>query len=231
MIPLRKVLASTVGRKIVMALSGMALVLFVMLHLAGNLQLLLPDPEAFNRYAANFKKLGPLFYVAEWGLFGLIALHVILGGVLYAKSHRARDAGYAIAETKGGDSRWNASSGWMLFWGGLLLVFIVVHVAQFRFEAFVPDGVDYRTTLDGAAVQDLHALVLDTFTSGWWVAFYVGAMLCLGIHLRHGLWSMFQSIGAMPARYSAPAYVAAAAVAALLALGFLILPLILYLRH
>jgi succinate dehydrogenase / fumarate reductase cytochrome b subunit len=63
------------------------------------------------------------------------------------------------------------------------------------------------------------------------VAFYVGAMLCLGIHLRHGLWSMFQSIGAMPARYSAPAYVAAAAVAALLALGFLILPLILYLRH
>jgi succinate dehydrogenase / fumarate reductase cytochrome b subunit len=226
MIPLKHVVASTVGRKFIVALSGMALALFVIVHLLGNLQLLIPDPEPFNRYAADLRKLGPLLYTAELGLLALILLHTVIGVVLWKVSDDARETRYALAETKGGDSRWNLSSGHMLLLGVVLLVFIVVHVLQFRFQVFADHP--YKTMLDGREVTDLHALVMDTFRCPLWVAFYMGTMFFLGFHLRHGLWSMFQSLGAMPTAYSNLIYVAGAVVAFLLALGFFILPLYLY---
>jgi len=236
MIPLKQVAASTVGRKFVMALSGVFLVLFILLHLAGNLQLLVPGTagaELFNHYAAKFKSLGPFFYVAEIGIFALFLLHAVLGYVLWRKSADARQMDYAVAETKGGDSRWNLSSTHMMLLGVVLLVFVVVHVLQFRYEwsPLMPSAKQYQTVLDGKTVVDLHAIVVDTFRNPWWVLFYVGTMVFLGLHVRHGIWSMFQSLGVMPKLYSRCIYVTGGVVAVLLAVGFLVLPIYLYLTH
>jgi succinate dehydrogenase / fumarate reductase cytochrome b subunit len=226
MIPLKQVLTSTVGRKFAMALTGAGLVVFVILHLLGNLQFFSTNPDPINAYGAKFKELGPLFYVIEWGLFGAIALHVALGAMLWKKSNDARDSRYAVAETKGGNSRWNLSSGHMLALGVVLGIFIVIHVLQFRYQFFARlAGREYVTMLDGKQVDDLHRLVGDTFQSWGWVFFYMGVMVFLGFHLRHGIWSMFQSLGAMPAAYSNLIHAAAAVVAVLLAAGFLLLPL------
>jgi succinate dehydrogenase / fumarate reductase cytochrome b subunit len=215
-----------------MALTGIGLVVFVILHLLGNLQFLSSNPDLINGYGAKFKELGVLYYAIEVGLFGVIVLHAVLGAMLWMKSNDARDARYVVSESKGGDSRWNFSSGHMLALGVVLGVFVVIHVLQFRFQLFAHlAGREYVTTLDGKEVDDLYRLVSDTFQNVGWVIFYTAVMVFLGLHLRHGIWSMLQSLGTMPKAYSAMIYTAAAVVAALLAVGFLFLPLYINFVH
>ncbi len=83
----------------------------------------------------------------------------------------------------------------------------------------------YTTEINGQATRDLQALVVETFANPWWVALYVGVMTMLGFHLRHGFWSMFQSLGALNVRLEKPMQVLALIVGTVLALGFIILPL------
>jgi succinate dehydrogenase / fumarate reductase cytochrome b subunit len=226
MIPLKKVVASTVGRKFFMAMSGAALAMFLVLHIAGNLMFLSPNPDLINGYAAHYKSLGPLFYVVEWALFGLFAFHATLGAILWKTSSDARATRYAVTETKGGDSRWNLSSGNMMLLGLAIGCFVVVHVLQFRFQVFAPHR--YETILNGKQTDDLYRLVADAFKNPVWVAFYVGVTIFLGLHLRHGLWSLFQSVGLMPRLCSNLIYLASAVVATVLALAFLVLPIYLH---
>ena len=231
MISPKKVLTTTVGLKYVMALSGLFLILFMLLHLLGNLQLLIPGVtgvEMFNSYAANFKKLGPLFFILEWGLFTLFLVHALVGWLLWLKSQKARNSRYAVVESKGGDSRWNISSRHMMLLGGVLLGFVVIHVLHFRFHVF---GAPEKMILHGVEVENLHLLVVSAFQNPFWVVLYTGVMLFLGFHVRHGFWSMFQSIGAMPTPYSNVLYVVGTVLAALLALGFVILPTYLFIIY
>jgi succinate dehydrogenase / fumarate reductase cytochrome b subunit len=230
MIPINKVFASTVGRKFIMSLTGLGLGFFIVGHLVGNLQLLIPGGEMFNLYAHKLNSLGPLLLVIELGLAAVVLLHAVVGIVLWKTSADARDAGYALAQSKGGESRWNLSSRHMLVLGLGLLVFIVIHVAQFKYWAF-HTGEVFTTTIDGEEVHDLYRLVYTTFQNPAWVAFYMAVMVFLGFHLRHGIWSMLQSIGAMPTVYSNLLYVASAVIGTALALGFFILPIYLYIIH
>lgn len=217
-------LTSQVGRKILTGVTGVLLALFVVGHLAGNLQLLLQNPDPFNRYGAKLHSFGILLYVVEIGLAATILLHAYIGTVIYARKKRARKGGYEVYKSKGDPSRQTLGSRTMIFTGIVLLVFLVIHLIQFRF------GPRIMTMVDGAEVHDLHRLVRDLFANVWWVIGYSAVMILLGFHLRHGIWSAFQSLGALKPRFAKSMFGFALILGLLLAVGFLILPIVIYLR-
>ena len=111
----------------------------------------------------------------------------------------------------------------MIITGVILLVFIILHIAQFKFGPGVAEG--YVATVDGKEVRDLHRLVVETFRQPIWAVGYMGVMVLLGLHLRHGFWSAFQSLGLLSPRLSGVISLVGVVLAALLAVGFLGIPL------
>lgn len=227
MIPLKRALTSTVGRKFVMSISGIALVLFVIVHLLGNLTLLIPDGgEAFNKYAHNFESLGVALYVIELGLLSVILLHVAFGIIITLQNRRSRSKNYdEHIQTKGGPSNLSPFSKNM-FWSGFFIgLFIIGHVIHFRIaKIFTAE----KTMINGEEVTDLYAMVLEAFADPVIVAVYVTASLILGFHLRHGFWSAMQSLGAMKPQWTKGIYAIGFFVAFVLALGFIALPVFLF---
>src|SRR5262245_19820991 len=128
----KRMLQSTVSKKYIMAITGIALTIFVIMHLLGNLQLLQPGGDSFNLYAHKLEQLGILLIIFELGLIAMCLVHVAYGINTNRISAKARPEDYAIEVTKGGESKWNASSRNMLVWGVFILVFIVIHVWQFK---------------------------------------------------------------------------------------------------
>ena len=219
-------LTSQVGRKILTGVTGVLLVLFVIGHLSGNLTLLSRDPSVFNTYARFLHRFGTLVYVVEVGLAAVILLHAYLGIALAMRTARARKNGYEVYKSKGGPSRQTLASRTMVYTGIILMVFLVIHIVQFRFGPSTDLG--YVVDIKGEESRDLYRLVYETFRNIWWVIFYVGVMILLGFHLRHGVWSALQSLGAMKPRYSKVIFSLALLFGVLLAVGFLILPIYMY---
>ena len=218
-------LTSQVGRKLLTGITGVLLALFVIAHLIGNLQLLSSDPTPFNAYGQKLHSFGILLYIVEIGLALTILLHAYIGIAIAVRKRRARKQGYEKYQSKGAPSRQSVASRTMIYTGIILLVFLVIHLWQFRF------GPDVRTVIDGASTMDLHLLVREAFSNIGWVIFYVGVMLLLGFHLRHGVWSALQSLGAMKPKWSKAIHAVALILGILLAVGFLILPVLIYLRE
>lgn len=220
---------SSVGKKALMGLSGLALVLFSIAHLSGNLSLYSRSGENFNRYAAFLHSFGPMVVVAEVGLVFLFGAH-ILTGILVSRANRAARPGrYKMEVSKGGPSFSSPASKNMIITGSVLLAFVVVHILQFRFGPGVEQG--YVTTVDGKQARDLHKLVVEVFANPLWVGFYVFAMALFGMHLRHGFWSAFQSLGAMRDDLRKPFYLVGLFIALILAVGFLFIPIFLFVNQ
>lgn len=218
---------SSVVKKIITALTGLALVGFVITHLLGNLTLLAHGSAPFNTYASNLESLGGLLIVAEIGLVAFFAVHIVNGILLKLNHKAARPVAYRNLKPKEGPSRSNLSSRTMIFSGIFLLAFLILHIWQFKFGAGMAEG--YVAELQGHKVRDLHRLVVETFKNPLWVSIYVAAMVLLGMHLRHGFWSAFQSIGLMKPSLSKPFYCASLLVGAALAIGFILIPVLIYL--
>lgn len=218
-------LTSQVGRKILTGITGVLLVLFVIAHLVGNLQLINTDPEPFNAYGQFLHGFGTLFYIIEILLAGTIILHAAIGISIFMRKRQARKHGYAVHKSKGGPSKQSVASRTMAITGSILLLFLIVHILQFRF------GGPEEVMIDGAPAHDLHSMVMSTFSNIGWVIFYVGVMLILAFHLRHGIWSALQSLAAMKPRWSKGVYSLALLLGIALAIGFLILPVVIYVRQ
>lgn len=219
---------TTVGRKFWTALTGIALIGFVLVHLIGNLTLFLGN-EAINDYAffletAFHRGLRPVGEIVLLILFGGHACTALSATL---QNWRGRSQGYAQVRGAGGRSRQSLSSRTMWITGLALLGFVVLHVAQFRF------GVGFQwyeyPGMRGENVRDLYRTVVEAFHNPIWVGLYVGAMVLLGFHLRHGLWSAFQTLGLLTPRLRALLYVLGVVVGVLLAVGFLALPLYVFL--
>jgi succinate dehydrogenase / fumarate reductase cytochrome b subunit len=226
MIRLKKALTSSVGQKFVMSLTGLGLVGFVITHLLGNLALYRKDGAPFNAYAHMLEGLGGLLYAAEIGLVAIFVIHVVTAIGLKLNHSAARPVGYRKLQSKGAPSRWNLSSVSMIFTGLLLLAFLILHIWQFKFGPGAAQG--YVAQVQGHEMRDLHRLVVETFQSPFFVGIYVFAMLVLGLHLRHGFWSAFQSLGALNPRVSPAVSALGVAVAVVLSAGFLFIPLWIY---
>ncbi|MGE3724240.1 MAG: succinate dehydrogenase cytochrome b subunit [Candidatus Sericytochromatia bacterium] len=211
---------STVGRKYIMGLSGLALVGFIVFHLAGNLSLFFGE-EAFNSYVLKLESLGPLIRLAELGLMAVFVFHIIFAFSVTAQNKAARKTRYAVNGKAGKPSRKTIASQSMIYTGLVLLIFIVAHVWMFRFATrFNPEHV----TIHGAEVINLYTPVVAAFKNPWIALAYSAVMLLLGMHVSHGFWSAFQSLGAYHPRYTPVIYTAGVLLALLLAVGFIALP-------
>jgi succinate dehydrogenase / fumarate reductase cytochrome b subunit len=227
MVPLKRLFSSTLGRKYLMGASGFALVLYLFVHLFGNLTLYTGNGDAINSYAAKLHgTLGHLILVAEIGLLLVTILHVVTAIQISYSNKVARGVSYETLKTKGGPSRNTAGSRNMIISGLVLLTFLVIHVKQMRFSEGIEDG--YTTRVDGVMTLDLYRKVTDVFTNPYWVVFYVFCMLFLGAHYRHGFWSMFQSLGALNPRWSKVINTLAWILALVISAGFLFIPIFVY---
>lgn len=216
----KKALTSSVGKKFVTGITGLALVAFVIVHLIGNLLLYL-GPDAFNSYAYFLEHRlvhGWAVYVAEAGLILFFAAHIGAGVSVWRSKRRARPQEYFQSGHAGGASKKSFASRTMLISGLVILVFVVLHVRMFKF------GPAEMVWVDGVEMRDLYEVVVRAFKV-WWIAFaYMAVMALLGLHLRHGIWSAFQSIGATNPRYLPVIHAGGIVLAVLLGAGFLFLP-------
>ncbi len=223
MLPLKKALTSSLGKKYLMAASGIALVGFLVTHLAANLLLYLPEGELYNGYAKALHDWGPLLIVAELGLGGLFLFHAAVATGLHMKTAAARQKGYLEGQrSKGGNSRFGFPANKMIWSGGILFAFLVLHIIHFRFGPGIAEG--YEAMVNGESARDLHRLVAEEFRKAHIALPYAAVMLFLGAHLRHGFWSWLQSLGAMAPKYDKIIYSLGLLVALAFALGFLGIP-------
>lgn len=212
----QKAFSSSIGSKFLIALTGLFLLVFLIAHLAGNL-LFIAGPAPFNEYSHKLIS-NPLVYVAELGLLAIFVLHIVKTVGLVAGSYSARPERYAKhkwAKTKNDRSRKSVSSSTMILTGTITLLFVVTHLATFKFGA-------YYETPDG--IRDLYRLQLAVFSSPGYVAFYVVAMAVIVFHLWHGASSAMQSFGVNSPAWTPRLQWMGRGLAVLIGLGFAILP-------
>lgn len=224
----RSPLSSTVARKFFMGFSGLAFFGFLITHLAANSLLILDNPDPFNEYAFRLHNLGEILYILEAGLLAVFLLHVVTAIAVTATNKRSRDNRYTEVGDAGGPSKKTFASRSMIYTGLVILVFVPVHVWMFKFGPGIEQG--YTTELHGQEARDLYRLVYEKFSNPAWVISYVAVMAILGLHLRHGIWSGLQSIGFAHPKYTPRLYLIGTIAAAIMALGFLMLPIIIFLR-
>jgi succinate dehydrogenase / fumarate reductase, cytochrome b subunit len=193
-----KFLSSSLGKKLFMALTGIFLILFLAVHLAGNLQLLNDDGgKSFNVYA-EFMSTNTLVQFVSKGNFAFILLHVVWALVLAIQNRKARGPqGYTKVTST--SSIWASRNMGIL--GTLILIFLVIHLKDF-WAAMHFGGIS-TVTYDGHEVRDLAGLVSVWFSKSWYVGLYVFCMGALGFHLWHGFESAFQTLGLNHLKYNA----------------------------
>lgn len=179
-------LRTQVGKKMLMALTGLSLSLFCLLHMAGNLLLFL-GPEIYNLYSHKLTS-NPLLIPAELGLVVMACVHVGLGIQLTLENRAARPVDY-LSSAQNGPKGLSADTKYMILSGVLLGIFVIFHLFSFKY------GPHYRAHYEGQEVRDLHRLVTENFRSSLFSAWYFFALIILGIHLSHGLKSFAQSLG------------------------------------
>jgi len=212
---------ATITKKIVMAVTGLVWVLFVTGHMAGNL-FFLAGPDSFNTYSYKLISLEPLLYVIEIALAVILIFHFWYGIAVTWSNYKARPVGYRNQKSRGGPSKQTLSSKTMIWTGLILLVFVVFHVWTFKY------GPWYTTTIDGVEMRDLYRLVKEVYLNPLYAFGYVVVMALLAFHIRHALWSAFQSLGFNNNRYSGMLYILALLLAVVLFFGFSIVPMAVY---
>lgn len=213
--------SSTIAKKFLTGLTGVLLILFLIVHLGGNLTLFV-GRDTFNSYSYHLESLSLLLYIVEIGLLAVFVVHIVTALGVQLGRRRSRPHGYAVYASKGKPSRQTVSSRTMLVTGLALLAFIPWHVWMFKFNQGTPMPM---TMLHGREIKDLYVPVVTAFKQPLIAWTYATGMFLLGFHLRHGFWSAFQSLGALHERALPVAYGLGALVAVLLAGGFLVLPL------
>lgn len=183
-----------------MSLTGLFLILFLVVHLLGNLQLLYSDEgEKFNLYALFMTTFTPI-KVVSYGLYAFILIHAVQGWILWRKNVTARGPqGYAVKVTRATNTNARAASnmGWL---GTIIFVFLMIHLYQFWLQMKM--GALESKIYDGVAVADLYTTVKAAYMNIGFVIFYVVSMVVIAFHLWHGFQSAFQTLGLNHRKYS-----------------------------
>ncbi|HTC88635.1 MAG TPA: succinate dehydrogenase cytochrome b subunit [Bryobacteraceae bacterium] len=201
--------SSTTGKKAAMAVSGCILFLFVVGHLIGNLQIY-EGPDQLNRYAVLLRTEPPLLWAVRIVLLAMVLLHIWSSVQLAARNISARPDGYV--EKKAAGSSYASRT---MYWSGpIILAFVIYHLLDFTFGKVNPHF----------EPGNVYGNVVASFQVIPVAAFYIVAMLLLCLHLYHGLWSMFQSLGIAHPRWTPLLRRGAAVVAILIAAGNISIP-------
>jgi len=183
----RRYFSSSVGTKLLIGITGLLLFAYLVLHLAGTV-LVFAGPEIFNEYSHKLIA-NPLIVPVEIGLLLVFILHMYKTVRMVIGNQAARPVGYQKKASAGHTSRKSFASSTMIASGLMLFVFVMVHVKQFKF------GTYYQTVSGETTIRDLYRTELEVFQQPLWVVFYVIATIVVGLHLRHGIASGFQSLG------------------------------------
>ncbi len=183
-----------------MAVSGVILLLFVIGHLVGNLQIF-AHPDVINKYAHFLQNLGPGLWAVRLILLGAVVAHIWAAVELTLENRRALPERYEADDT----IQASYASRTMRISGFIVLAFILFHLAHFTVQIVDTEYRDlYTKTVDGMVVHDVHTMMVKGFQNLWISGFYIIAVGLLSVHLRHGIASMFQSIGWRNAKIAVP---------------------------
>jgi succinate dehydrogenase / fumarate reductase, cytochrome b subunit len=215
-------LSSSIGRKLIMSLSGLFLILFLLVHLMGNLQLLSSDQgQSFNVYA-HFMATNPLIKFIAYGNYIFILLHAVLGVRLALQNRAAKGTKPAVGNTR--DTTWASKN--MALLGTLIFAFLLIHMGDFwwKMKFGSVDLVNY----DGSEVKDLYAKVSYSFKQLWIVVVYIIGLLVLGLHLNHGFASAFQTLGLSHSKYTPIIKSLGTLFSIIVPAGYALIPIIFY---
>ncbi|MFM7056890.1 MAG: succinate dehydrogenase cytochrome b subunit [Planctomycetota bacterium] len=192
--PVLRALSTSVGQKFLMAVSGLSLVGFLVVHLGGNLQLFAGE-DVFNAYAEKLHSLGPILAAAEVGLFSMFALHIGLALSTSSMNRLARRSDYAMKQTKQGlfVLPSGGASAWMMATGVLIGIFLVTHILDMKLKKGF--DVDYSAAMVDGVPANSYQAVRAVLSHPVHAGIYVVCLIALGIHLSHGVRSSLQTLG------------------------------------
>ena len=201
------ILGSSVGKKILMAVTGLGMIGFLAGHLLGNM-MAFAGADAFNGYADKLHSMQPYLSVFNIGLATLGLVHIAVGILLFFENLRARPKSYKVVQNPGGRT---IGSNTMPYTGVLILIFVISHLLKFTFT--------------DKSVTPIYQQMAATFSNPLWVIFYVAAMVIVAVHLSHGSWSLFQTLGLNHPRYMPLIMKLGLAVACVFGIGFGMVPI------
>ncbi len=214
---LSRTVNSSVGCKTLMAVSGLALVGFIVAHLAGNL-LVFAGPTALNAYAKGLRSYLPLLWALRIGLITAFILHIYAGIRLSRRAQQARPQAYVKRKTQ----VTTGAAQTMILSGLLLLFFALYHLAHLTFRLTHPQ-------FAALGEFDVYAMLIASFQSPWTSGFYILSIATLMLHLNHGMASFFQTLGLDSRRHASLLFMAGPVFSTLLAAGFIAIPLSIFL--
>ena len=176
-------LGSSIGKKLMMAVTGLGFIGFLTVHLVGNLTLY-SGQDLFTSYVKHLHALGPLITLAELGLLSFAIIHIVIGTLLFYKNLMARPVRYRVKKSAGGSTIGSATQPYT---GFIILAFLILHLLNFHFAEHTNES--------------LYQLVSSAFANLLYVGVYVIAMIVVAIHVSHGFWSLFQTLGANHPKY------------------------------
>lgn len=212
---------SSVGKKVIMSLTGLFLCLFMISHLAGNMLLYMNDGGLTYNAFSHFMAHNPVIRIIEVILFFSIIFHVVYAIILTRKNRQARGTRYAVFDGSASSSWFSRS---MTFFGLVILIFLVLHIANFFIKARFG-----TLALDANGHDDLYTYVVESFATGWYAAFYFIAMVMLCFHLVHGVQSAFRTLGMRHKKYLPVVKFLGLAFAVLFPMAFASMPAYFYL--
>ncbi|MDF1564510.1 MAG: succinate dehydrogenase cytochrome b subunit [Deltaproteobacteria bacterium] len=215
---------TSVGKKILIALTGMGLMLFLAGHVSGNLLIFVGD-ETFNNYGHTLVS-NPFIYVIEFGMLAIFLFHLFtaLANWMNNRDARGKTRYYSPAWATGGKSRKSFASTSMILTGAVLIVFVILHVGTMKF------GWGYTITETPEGIRDLATQMRAAFSSPLVVLAYEVVMVLVGMHLWHGFSSAFQSLGVSHPKLEKVLQPAGWLFAIFVGGGFLAIPFALYLN-
>lgn len=214
-------LGTTIGRKQVVALTGLGLAGFVMGHMAGNL-LMFVSPQAYNEYGHGITT-SPLYIPIEAGLLAAFLFHAFIAIRLKIRNAKARLNRYAVSAS--GEKAVDTVSSTMAIQGLIIAVFVILHLKTFKY------GPVYMVDYGKGEIRDLFRIIVEVFQQPGYVVWYIAALVVLGLHLSHGIRSVFSTWGVYHPRYLMPLRALSWAYALIVAGGFIAQPIYVFFFH
>jgi len=213
------IFSSSIGKKLIMSLSGLFLITFLLVHLTVNLTMLVSS-DLYNE-GAHFMATNPFIKIMEPVLALGCLVHVLYAVLLTVKNMSSRPVSYSVKKD-GNSSTWSSRN--MFILGSCVLTFFVIHIINFWWKIKVSGDIA-STTVDGVEMHDTFTLVTSLFKVWWFDVIYILAFLLLGLHLIHGFWSAFQTIGLNNSKWFIRLKTIGTIYAIVVVLGFSIIPL------
>lgn len=214
-------LCSSIGKKLIMSITGLFMMTFLVLHLTINMLLLCSDGTAYN-LAVHFMGTNPFIKIMEPVLAAGFIFHIVYAFILTIKNMQARPVNYKVT-SPGNSSSWASRS--MVPLGGAILLFLGLHIFNFYVKMKFTGGLA-DVTIDGVVMHDAYTFVSSLFINyPVYNIIYIVAFVLLGLHLSHGFWSAFQTVGLSNEVWKKRLMTVGTVYAVLITVGYSIIPL------